>query len=228
MFENEKPVKKKRGRPPGSPNKNGTPYGRKPGSGRKKMSTVLNESGGVDPIPPSQEIVASRPPKPLDLTREITPVTALPVPDEATAVPTMIRTVLAIRSTVDLDDPITLWNALEQYLNLCATTGMKITNGTLYMACGIGRAEIHNWEFGLRRQNNPEYRKFAVMCKSVCAAAREQYGIEGQTNAILTIFHQKFYDGFTDTPQKEAVKDPLGEISDPEKIAEKYADIIVD
>lgn len=223
----DEPPKRGRGRPKGSKDKHPRPS-REGVNQRPRMSESLKQSGGVETIPPSREMVIKKPAKPLDLDNTITPKTLLPVPQEATAVPAMIQTVLAIRASVDLDNPVTLWNAMEQYLNLCATTGMKITNGTLYMACGIGRAEIHNWEFGLRRQNNPEYRKFAVMCREICAAAREQYGIEGQTNAILTIFHQKFYDGFTDVPQKEAVKDPLGEISDPEKIAEKYADLIVD
>ena len=216
--------KRKRGRPKGSKSKTsrkGIPY-------RPRMSTVINESGGEISEPPSEEIAISRAPAPVNLDRVASPLTTLPVPQEATAVPNMVRTVLAIRETVDLDNPVTLWSAMDQYLNLCAMTGMKITNGTLYMACGVGRTDIHNWEYGIRRQNNPEYRKFAVMCREICAAAREQYGIEGQTNAILTIFHQKYYDGFTDVPQKEAVKDPLGEINDPEKIAEKYADLIVD
>ena len=223
MTENE-PPKRGRGRPKGSKDK----QPRAPKIQRPRMSESLKESGGVESIPPSTEIAINRPAKQLDLDKTISPKTLLPASQEATAVPLMIQTVLAIRASVDLDNPATLWAAMEQYINLCSMTGMKITNGTLYMACGVGRGEIHNWEYGLRRQNNPEYRKFAVMCREICAAAREQYGIEGQVNAILTIFHQKFYDGFTDLPQKEAVKDPLGEISDPEKIAEKYADIIVD
>lgn len=98
----------------------------------------------------------------------------------------------------------------------------------MYMACGVGRNDIHHWEFGLRRQNNPEYRRFAIMCREICAAAREQYGIEGQVNPILTIFHQKYYDGFKDNPPDNAVENPLGDIEDPQKLAEKYADIIVD
>lgn len=117
---------------------------------------------------------------------------------------------------------------MEQYINLCAMSGMKISNSTLYLACGVSRVCIHDWEYGLKRQNNPEYRKFAVMCRTICAAAREQYGIDGSVNPILTIFHQKYYDGFTDTPQVDQTKDPLGEITDPKELAEKYKDIIVD
>ena len=218
-MDEEKP-KRKRGHPKGVPS---------PGSGKKpspRMGEVLEESGGVILEPPSDEI--RKPARKADLSLTIAPKQLMPVPGEASAVPNMITTILAIRNTVDLDNPATLWHGMEMYLNLCANTGMKISNTTLYTACGIDRRTIHDWEYGLRRQNNPEYRKFAQMAKMVCAAAREQYGIEGQVNPILTIFHQKFYDGLKDNPPDEAAENPLGEITDPEKLAEKYKDIIID
>lgn len=216
MNENEQPVKRKRGRPPGT--------------GKKRIADVLSadelaaekESGGGKLAPPS------RPARDLDMTAVTVPQTLLPKAEEPGAVPDMIRTVLAIRQTVDLDNPATLYNAMEQYLNLCSASGMKVSNSTLYMACGIDRRTVHYWEYGQRRQNNPAYKEFALMAKAICAAAREQYGIEGQVNPILTIFHQKFYDGFKDNPAEEAADNPLGEITDPQKLAEKYKDIILD
>ena len=214
-------MKRKRGRPPGHHD------GRPKGTIEPRYSDYVSEqSGGVILEPPSEEI--SRPARPLDLAKTPAPKELMPVPGEANAVPNMINTILAIRNTVDLDNPATLWNAMEMYLNLCSNTGMKISNSTLYTACGIDRRTIHYWEFGLRRQNNPEYRKFAETAKLICAAAREQYGIEGQVNPILTIFHQKFYDGLKDNPPDEAAENPLGEITDPQKLAEKYKDIILD
>lgn len=222
----DQPVKRKRGRPPGSPNKNGTPVGRPKGTAEPRMSDILEESGGVILEPPSPEI--KKPATALDLSKAHAPKALMPTPGDASAVPNMITTILAIRNTVDLDNPRTLWNAMEMYLNLCSNTGMKISNSTLYMACGVDRRSVHDWEYGLRRQNNPEYRKFALMAREVCAAAREQYGLEGQVNPILTIFHQKFYDGFKDNPPDNAAENPLGEITDPQKLAEKYSDIILD
>lgn len=211
----EPPVKRKRGRPPGK----GNPP-------KPRMADFIDEkeSGGVISAPPS----VKKPPVPLDLTTHIAPTTMLPKAEEAAMVPNMVQTVLAIRSTVDLDNPATLWNAMDMYINLCANTGCKISNMTMYMACGVERQTIHDWEYGLRRQNNPEYRKFAKMLRMICAAAREQYGLEGQTNPILTIFHQKFYDGLKDNPPDDAAENPLGEIEDPQKLAEKYHDIILD
>lgn len=222
----DEPIKRKRGRPKGTKNKPGHHAGRPEGTERTRMSEALEQSGGVVEMPPSPDAV--RPPVALRLSEEPVPLTLLPKPDEPGAVPTMIQTVLAIRSKVDLENPTTLFNAMEQYINLCAMTGMKITNQTLYMACGVSKQDISNWANGRARQNNPSYREFADMCKTICSAAREQYGVEGQVNPILTIFHQKYFDGYTDQPQQEAVKDPLGEISDPQKIAEKYKDILTD
>ncbi len=222
--------KRPRGRPKGTKNKPGHHGGRPVGSGKPTAAEVLEKSGGVISEPPSDDFDDTnwRKPRSLDLKKVTAPATMLPKSGEATAVPAMIQTLLAIRQTVNLDDPTTIWNAMDQYIALCSMTGMKITNGTMYMALGVNRGEMHNWQYGLRRQNNPEYRKIADTCKEICAAAREQYGIEGQTNPILTIFHQKFYDGFKDNPPDEAAENPLGEITDPQKLAEKYKDIITD
>ena len=210
---NEEQPKRKRGRPPGSPNKNGTPVGRPKGSGRPVTHLEL------DTIPGGHSDVVGTGTKALNV---IEPVS------EGVEVPTLIAGCVSIRQTVDLDDPATLWNAMNQYIQLCANTGMKISNSFMYLACGVSKQTISEWYLGNKRQNNPEYRQFASMIKEICAAAREQYGIEGKTNPILTIFHQKYYDGFVDNPGAESYADPLGEIQDPQKLAEKYKDIITD
>lgn len=144
------------------------------------------------------------------------------------AVPELISACLAIRQTVNIDDPITLNNAMGQYIQLCSVSGMKISNSMLYFSCNITRTMVYDWLHGRTKKNNPEYKRFAMLVKEVCSAAREQYGLEGQVNPILTIFHQKYYDGFSDTPQIDETTDPLGENQDPAKLAEKYKDIILD
>lgn len=107
-------------------------------------------------------------------------------------------------------------------------SGMKISNGMLYFCCNINRTIAYDWYHGRSKKGNPEYKQFAALVKEICSAAREQYGLEGQVNPILTIFHQKYYDGFRDDPQIDDVIDPLGENQDPAKLAEKYKDIILD
>ena len=199
---NEEQPKRKRGRPPGSPNKNGTPVGRPKGSGLAPRETVTLASGK------QREMV-------------------LPQKDNA-AVPSFGMACLEISKTVDREDPQTLYHAFEMYLQLCASTGMKVSNAFAHLALGVSDQIMSDWRLGNRRQNNPAYREFAMFVKQFCAAAREQYGIEGATNPILTIFHQKYYDGFVDNPGAESYADPLGEIQDPQKLAEKYKDIITD
>lgn len=166
--------------------------------------------------------------RPLALDQVPVPDTFLSAEAEAGAVPMMIRSCLDIRAAVNLENPATLWEAMNKYVTLCSMSGMKISNSMLYLSCGISRETISDWITGKRRKDNPEYKKFALMCRELCGAAREQYGIEGKVNPILTIFHQKFYDGLKDAPAPDAPDDPLGEIQDPVKLAEKYKDIIID
>ena len=85
----EEPKKRKRGRPKST-----------------KMDEVLEESGGVILEPPSEKI--ANPPRRLDLALTVAPQQLMPVPGDASAVPNMITTILAIRNTVDLDAPETL------------------------------------------------------------------------------------------------------------------------
>lgn len=140
--------------------------------------------------------------------------------------PAFRERLLAIADTVDTDDIGSLYKGLERYIQLCGETGVLIGNNALYTALGISRVTICTWLRGTRRQNNPEYRKFAELVKQICGAAREQYGVEGIVDPILTIWHQKFYDGFVDDPPREEAHDPLGELPDQRRFAkmmEKYA-----
>lgn len=224
----DEPIKKRRGRPPGR--KDGPRPPDAPPRGKPSDSVVVNTAEVMETLPPADTTAISRP-----ATQAFT--SKMPGPSylstgsreaAAAAVPEFISECVRIRSTVDLDNPDTLWNAMEQYLQLCAMSGLKISNSFMYLSCGISRPTVSDWFHGTRRQNNPEYKRFATMIKEICAAAREQYGLEGAVNPILTIFHQKFYDGFMDNPKEEAVNDPLGEMQDPKELAQKYKDIILD
>lgn len=144
------------------------------------------------------------------------------------AVPDLIAACLTIRQDVDIEDPASLNSALAKYLQLCSMSGMKISNSMLYFSCNVTRTMVYDWYHGRTKKANPEYKRFAAMVKEICTAAREQYGLEGQVNPILTIFHQKYYDGFREDTQTDDMRDPLGENQDPAKLAEKYKDIIVD
>ena len=129
---------------------------------------------------------------------------------------------LSIAETVHVDDINTLYAGLQQYIELCGRAGLLIGNNACYMALGVSRSTICAWLNGTRRQHNPEYRKFAEFVKAVCAAAREQYGIEGITSPLMTIWLQKQYDGFVDTPPREEARNPLGELVAPKQLERKY------
>lgn len=130
-----------------------------------------------------------------------------------------------IRKTVNLNDPSTLWNALDSYLQFCCDTGFMIGNTSLYHAVGISKETASKWSKGQRKAHNPEYKRFADMAKAICACAREQYGLEGQTSYLMTIWLQKRYDGFTDSPPEEYIENPLGDLPDANKLIEKYGSV---
>ena len=128
---------------------------------------------------------------------------------------------------VNRDDIESLYKGFERYIQLCGKIGLRVTNNGAYLALGVSRKTISAWITGTRRQSNPEYKRFAELVKQVCAAAREQYAIENLIDYRLAIFWEKIFDGFTDTPAREDVRDPLGALPDKEQLAkmmEKYAD----
>ena len=133
-----------------------------------------------------------------------------------------------IRNTVDHQKPGTLWAALDDYIGFCARTGMMISNKSLYYSVKCSKETIAKWYGRTRKQHDPQYHDFAEMCKAICAAAREQYGIEGQMNPILCIFWQKSYDGFRDDPPDEYIENPLGDLPDANKMIQKYGGLTDD
>lgn len=134
----------------------------------------------------------------------------------------------AIRETVSLDDPQTLNAALTMYINYCCRTGFYIGNKSLYYACHTSKETISKWSNGTRKAHDPRFREFANLARQICAAAREQYGIEGYTNPILTIWMQKVYDGYTDTPQPERDYNPLGDMPNAAELIRKYGGLADD
>ena len=123
----------------------------------------------------------------------------------------------------------TLYTCFNAYIRLCMKFDYAITNMTAYMACGVHRRDIDRWASGERRKDDPAYKEFAEMVRSVCGAARELYGVEGKVNPILTIFHEKVVDKLSDqpVPDKEDTS-PLGEMKDAESLAKKYENIPLD
>lgn len=134
--------------------------------------------------------------------------------------------VAKIAEQVDKKDPESLLAAFHKYLILSAEMGQKIGNMTAYAAMGINKNTIDDWYHGQDRASDPRFRELAIYVKSMCAAYREQLGLEGKTHPALTIFWQRNFDGLTNEDIVRVTKeDPLGVLKDANEIAEKYKDM---
>lgn len=134
--------------------------------------------------------------------------------------------VAEIAKDVDRNDPDSMLAAFHKYLILSAEWGQKVGNMTAYAAMGTNKTSIDEWYHGNSRADDPRYRELATYVKSMCAAYREQLGLDGKTHPALTIFWQRNFDGFTNEDIVRVEReDPLGILKDAKQIAEKYKDM---
>lgn len=135
----------------------------------------------------------------------------------------------AVRAHSDINNIDSLYECFEAYLKMCTIYGQKISNQAAYFACGVSPQLVKSWRLRQSRASDPRYAKFAEDILAYCSAIREQYGVQGETNNILTMFHQKVYDNFNDAPKpEETVAVSSSEHEDAETIAKKYANIPID
>lgn len=137
---------------------------------------------------------------------------------------TAIITVNDIAKHANVNDIDSLYWCFEEYLNMCRSMDIKITNMSAYAACGIGRDNIKNWIHGLTRRSDPRYREFAMYVNRVCAEYREMLMSEGKLNPITGIWWQKNYDSFSDKPAELPASTENEELTSSE-IADKYRDL---
>lgn len=126
----------------------------------------------------------------------------------------------------DYNDPEKMLECFGEYLTTAEEYGWRVGNMTAYLAMGVTKSQIEEWYNGGARASDPRYKQLATYVKTVCAAYREQLGLEGAIHPALTIFWQRNYDGLTneDIVRVEQAN-PLGERLDAKEIAEKYKDI---
>ena len=109
-----------------------------------------------------------------------------------------------IASTTDIKDPETLRSALVNYLNLCNTSGFKITNLSCCAALGVKRSVLDSW----LKSDRAEYREIAEAVKMICCMSREQLIADNKLNPVIGIFWQRNYDGLrNDTEQQQTIAD---------------------
>lgn len=122
---------------------------------------------------------------------------------------------------VDKSDVQAMEARFLRYIQYCAENDLKIGNQMAYLAVGISVDDAFNWTNGGLRTK--EHSNFIKKVKKFCASYREASMGEGTLNPVTGIFWQKNYDGLTD--KQEVVltpNNPLGQVEDPEAIAEKY------
>lgn len=131
-----------------------------------------------------------------------------------------------IAKDVDNTDPDSMREAFYKYLVLSAEWGQKVGNLTAYAAMRTNRTSMDQWLHGQTRADDPRFKELAIEVKSMCAAYREQLGLDGKTHPALTIFWQRNFDGLTNEDIVRVERnDPLGAVKDAKQIAEKYKDM---
>lgn len=121
----------------------------------------------------------------------------------------------------DKSDVTVLESRFRDYLKLCTEYDMKIGNQAAYMAIGISKDDVYNWEH--ERCGSVQHRDFIKKVKQICASYREGLMQDGQINPVTGIFWQKNYDGLRDA--QELVVTPNGQRlsdSDYQDIADRY------
>lgn len=113
---------------------------------------------------------------------------------------------------------------LARYLRYCQYNDLRITNQACYMAIGITKDDVYDWEHGRGRYLDPRYSDFIKKVKQICATSREVMMSDGKLNPITGIWWQKQYEGMREqTELTIAPAQPLGPDPDAAQLAADYA-----
>lgn len=150
-------------------------------------------------------------------------------PNSNAAVAAILLKTRELGQLANVEDPETLFACLDRYLEFVMRTNIKITNRSLYAACGVTEDMVTDWITGRSRSADPRYKEFAKTARAICSQSREQSAADGLLSPILLIWWQKNYDGFRDIPavQRE-LNSELERTVDPEEIAAKYRHLLTD
>ena len=98
------------------------------------------------------------------------------------------------------------------YTSHFAPNDIKIGNQMCYLALGITKDDVYNWEHGNSRGDT--HGDFAKKIRKICAGNREILMQDGQINPITGIFWQKNYDGMRDVQDVVITPNqPLGDVT---------------
>lgn len=127
---------------------------------------------------------------------------------------------------VDKSSVPALQERFVEYLTFCANNDIKIGNQMCYLALGISKDDVYNWEHGVSRSS--EHCDFIKKIKQFCGAYRESLMQDGKVNPIVGIFWQKNYDGMKDVQDLVFNQsDPLGDKPSPEELQRRIESSVV-
>lgn len=122
---------------------------------------------------------------------------------------------------VDKSDVQALEDRFTNFIEYCGLNGIRVTNQLTYLALGISKDDVYNWENG--RSMTQEHSEFIKKVKGFCASYREMLGADGKLNPITLVWWQKNYDGLVDKSEVILTPNsPFGNAKTPEQIAERY------
>ncbi len=150
-------------------------------------------------------------------------------PGSNSAISAILLMTRKLARQVDVNKPETMFEALDRYLEFCIAANIKVTNKSLYTACGVTDDMVTDWITGRSRTADPRYREFGLTARAVCAQAREQSAAEGSLSPVLAIWWQKNYDNMRDDPVPlKVTNSELDRTVDPDEIAAKYKHLLTD
>lgn len=132
----------------------------------------------------------------------------------------VLATILSWPS-VDKSDVNALEERFRKFINYCMENDVRITNQVTYLALGITKDNVYDWENGRGRGNS--HSDFIKKVKAFCSSYREMLGADGKLNPVTLVWWQKQYDGMVD--RQELIVTPNGQRlsdSDYQEVADRY------
>lgn len=127
---------------------------------------------------------------------------------------------------VDKSDVDALEKRFWNFVDYCMEHDVKVTNQVTYLAMGITKDDVYNWEND--RSRSSAHCELIKKVKSFCAAYREMLGADGRLNPVTLVWWQKNYDGLVDKSEVVLTpNNPLGTITDQKQLEERIAGSVV-
>lgn len=110
----------------------------------------------------------------------------------------------------DKSNPDELYNRFLRYLDYCSQHNLKIGNQAAYLAMGITKDDVYDWENG--RRDSKAHAELIIKVKAICGMYRECAMADGKIMPATGIFWQKNYDGLRD--EQKIVLEPKKQMDD--------------